>query len=405
MTKLSRKVILGQTIPMASITGWYDPTQRGGALRLAANSYLPGARDPGVKLRDLRRGDLVVLENGRVCSVNGQPPETVASRPEFARLGAVHPSRLVRLETPEHGGGDRLRCVCRGDELRFWGVVEGSFHLVCPARGGTFYPLGTDRLGRDVLSRIVYVTRISLTVGWLVIAISCLIGVTLGGISGYYGGWIDKISIRLVDVFQALPGLVVLITVLGIFGSGLWQLIVVIGVLMGPPGSRVIRSQVLSVMSSPFIDAARVGGGDHRVRRRVALQTAQIVHEYGLGLALVEGLQQRLGQRVREGGTCAWRRRVRAGHPVRQLIWPPVAGLGEGEPLPLTEISLGEILLDHQRHPRHVRHQDGRVKHGLTRGRDRPDEGHAQVLVALTPVFFNSARNDVDAIVHSEPHT
>ena len=85
---------------MPSITGWYDPTPRGGALRLAANSYLPDSRDPGVRLPGLRRGDLVVLEDGRVKSVNGLAPETLATRPEFASLGAVHPSRLLRLETP-----------------------------------------------------------------------------------------------------------------------------------------------------------------------------------------------------------------------------------------------------------------------------------------------------------------
>jgi len=85
---------------MTSITGWYDPTPRGGALRLAAHSYLPDARDPGVRYPGLRRGDLVVLEDGRVRSVNGLAPETAAARPEFAGLGAVHPSRLLRLETP-----------------------------------------------------------------------------------------------------------------------------------------------------------------------------------------------------------------------------------------------------------------------------------------------------------------
>jgi transcription termination factor Rho len=84
---------------MPSITGWYDPTPRGGALRLAAHSYLPGARDPVLQLPGLRRGDLVVLEDGRVRSVNGLPPENLAARPEFARLGAVHPARLLRLET------------------------------------------------------------------------------------------------------------------------------------------------------------------------------------------------------------------------------------------------------------------------------------------------------------------
>ena len=84
---------------MPSITGWYEPTSKGGALRVAANSYLPGPRDPAVRMPGLRRGDLIVLEDGRVRSVNGLPPEQAAARPEFAKLGAAHPSRPLVLET------------------------------------------------------------------------------------------------------------------------------------------------------------------------------------------------------------------------------------------------------------------------------------------------------------------
>ncbi len=86
---------------MPSITGWFDPTPRGGALRLAANSYLPDSRDPVVRLPGLRKGDKVVLKDGRVESVNGLAPETLRDRPEFTSLGAVHPSRLLRLENPK----------------------------------------------------------------------------------------------------------------------------------------------------------------------------------------------------------------------------------------------------------------------------------------------------------------
>ena len=86
---------------MPSITGWYDPTPRGGALRLAANSYLPGANDPGVRLAGLRKGDLVVLEDGRVKSVNGLPPETLATRPEFA--DGIHPDGHGGLHVPPAG--------------------------------------------------------------------------------------------------------------------------------------------------------------------------------------------------------------------------------------------------------------------------------------------------------------
>jgi len=84
---------------MPPLTGWFDPSPRGGVLRLAAHGYLAGPQDPRVRLRGLRRGDLITLDNGRVTSVNGLPPDRVAERPEFTKLGAVHPSRLLRLES------------------------------------------------------------------------------------------------------------------------------------------------------------------------------------------------------------------------------------------------------------------------------------------------------------------
>src|SRR6266513_2530107 len=86
---------------MPSTTGWFDPSQKGGALRLAANSYLPAKGDPAVRLPGLRRGDLIVLDDGRVTTVNGQPPNGLEDRPDFAKLGAVHPSRPLTLETPK----------------------------------------------------------------------------------------------------------------------------------------------------------------------------------------------------------------------------------------------------------------------------------------------------------------
>src|SRR5438034_83064 len=86
---------------LCPITGWFDPTSNGGAVRLAANSYLPAKGDAGVRLPGLRRGDLVTMDNGRVTSVNGLPPTHLDQRPDFAKLGAVHPSRPLRLETPQ----------------------------------------------------------------------------------------------------------------------------------------------------------------------------------------------------------------------------------------------------------------------------------------------------------------
>jgi peptide/nickel transport system permease protein len=126
--------------------------------------------------------------------------------------------------------------------------------------------LGTDSIGRDILSRLFYGARVTVMVSFGAVLITETIAATLGILTGYYGGWVNKIGFRIVDIFQALPGLVVLITVLGIFGSGLWQMVIIIGVLGGPSGSRLIRGQTISVMASPFIEAARVlGASDRRI--------------------------------------------------------------------------------------------------------------------------------------------
>src|SRR5262249_23003359 len=96
-----------------------------------------------------------------------------------------------------------IRFFCSGDPYRFWGMWEASFHLICPAEGGTLYLLGTDRLGRDMLSRVIYGTRISLTVGLVGIAISFLLGIILGGMAGYYGGWVDNVIQRSIEIIRS----------------------------------------------------------------------------------------------------------------------------------------------------------------------------------------------------------
>ena len=157
--------------------------------------------------------------------------------------------------------------------------------------------LGTDSIGRDILSRLLYGARTAVMVSFGAVLISEFIGASIGIMSGYYGGWVDKFAYRLVDVFQALPGLVVLITILGIFGSGLWQLIFVIGFVGGPPGSRTIRGQTVYIMASPFIEAARViGASDMRVMTRYVLPNvfALIILQATLRLGFVVLLEASL---------------------------------------------------------------------------------------------------------------
>ncbi|MEP7063602.1 MAG: ABC transporter permease, partial [Betaproteobacteria bacterium] len=100
-----------------------------------------------------------------------------------------------------------LRFLCSGDPYRFWGLVDLSFHLVCPDPQGTLFLLGSDRLGRDVLSRIVYGARISLTIGLLGITISFALALLFGGLAGYFGGWIDTLVQRMIEVIRSFPEL------------------------------------------------------------------------------------------------------------------------------------------------------------------------------------------------------
>jgi peptide/nickel transport system permease protein len=159
-----------------------------------------------------------------------------------------------------------LRFFCGGDEYEFWGLFEANFHLVCPAEDGTFYPFGTDRLGRDVLSRIVYGTRISLTVGLLGIAVSFLIGITLGGISGYYGGWVDTLIQRFIEMVRSFPELplwMALSAALPVNWSPVlvyFGITIILGLLDWPGLARAVRSKLLALREEDFAQAAVLMG-------------------------------------------------------------------------------------------------------------------------------------------------
>jgi peptide/nickel transport system permease protein len=131
--------------------------------------------------------------------------------------------------------------------------------------------LGTDNTGKDVFSRLVYGARISVTVGFGAVAISVLFATILALVSGYVGGWFDTVVQRLVDAWQAMPGLILLITFLGIVRrmpnvNLIVAMIVALGVLSIAGKSRVIRSAVLGVRSMPYVEAARsLGAGGPRI--------------------------------------------------------------------------------------------------------------------------------------------
>jgi len=128
------------------------------------------------------------------------------------------------------------------------------------------YPLGTDRLGRDLLTRMMYGTRISVSVGLIAVGIAAGIGVPLGLISGYFGKWFDEFAMRFVDAWIAFPNLILVIGLVTIIGPGVVNVMIAIGLGAFPVYARLIRAQTLTVKERDYVTAARaLGANDSRI--------------------------------------------------------------------------------------------------------------------------------------------
>jgi peptide/nickel transport system permease protein len=124
----------------------------------------------------------------------------------------------------------------------------------------TEYWLGTDELGRDVASRIIYGARVSILVGMISIGIATLIGLPLGLIAGYYGGWLDAVISRAVDALLAFPSLILALAIMSVLGPNLQNAMIAIGIIYAPAFVRLTRAGVLSVKTNEYVLAARVAG-------------------------------------------------------------------------------------------------------------------------------------------------
>ncbi len=179
-------------------------------------------------------------------------------------------TNLRREYSEDKQNVQRLRFFCDGDGYMFWDLFEANFHLVCPARDGTLFLLGTDRLGRDMLSRIIYGARISLTIGLLGITISFALGIIIGGLAGYYGGWVDNVIQRLIEIIRSFPELPLWMALSAILPVNWSPILVFFGItvilaLLDWTGlARAVRSKLLALREEDYCTAAQLMGARPR---------------------------------------------------------------------------------------------------------------------------------------------
>ncbi len=137
------------------------------------------------------------------------------------------------------------------------------------------HPMGTDNLGRDILSRIIYGSRISLQVGVISVSLALFFGGLVGILAGYYGGWIDLVLMRIIDIMLAFPMVLLAIAIVAILGPQLSNAMIAVGLVNLPRFARIIRSSVLSIKEEEYVESAKVlGAGDVRIILKYILPNA-----------------------------------------------------------------------------------------------------------------------------------
>jgi len=173
---------------------------------------------------------------------------------------------LKREYAPDTSDPQPIRFFCSGDDYNFWDLYTGTFHFVCPPQDGTMFLLGTDRLGRDMLSRLIYGARISLTIGLVGVTLSYAIGITIGGIAGYFGGLFDSIVQRLTEVLRSIPELPLWMALSAALPVT-WDprliyfgITVILALLDWPSIARAVRSKLFALREEDYVAAAEMMG-------------------------------------------------------------------------------------------------------------------------------------------------
>ena len=188
----------------------------------------------------------------------------------YAREMKLNLETLSREYTDNPNKVQPIRFLCKGDTYEFWGLWKANVHLICPPKNGQMFLLGTDRLGRDVLSRIIYGARVSLTIGLLGVAVSFSLGIVIGGMAGYHGGTLDLVVQRIIEVLQSLPSIplwMALAAIMPVTWSPLliyFGLTIIFGLLDWTGLARAVRSKLLALREEDYVLAAQLMGANSR---------------------------------------------------------------------------------------------------------------------------------------------
>lgn len=217
--------------------------------------------------------------------------------------------------------------------------------LEAPSRA---HPLGTDDLGRDVLSRIIYAGRISLAVGLVAVSISVVLGILLGAIAGYFGGWVDNLIMRIVDVVICFPVLFLIITVSTLLKPSIFNVMAVIGLVNWTKVARLVRGEILKVRNLEFVTATKVLGAKNRrviIRHILPNILAPITVQATLqtaGAIITEASLSYLGVGV-QPPTPSWGNMLSAATSITIFMFKPWIWIAPGIAILITVLSINFI--------------------------------------------------------------